>query len=156
MKEKYWIFLGTQGWEYADWRGNFYPDDMPTDWSLSFYNTRFQTVFFPHATWKNASDIELKQWLQDTQEGFRFLLEAGLAGDEAQQCEEKFAGRAILATPEWCDQHLVWLPVQPDLRALAERVTRQVSLGRPLFLVSREGNLDTLERVGELLQIMGY
>lgn len=37
-------FVGTSGWQYADWRGGFYPKELPHTAWLSFYAERFDTV----------------------------------------------------------------------------------------------------------------
>ena len=38
------LWIGTSGWQYADWRGIVYPQDVPqTDW-LSEYSRLFRTV----------------------------------------------------------------------------------------------------------------
>ena len=38
------MHVGTSGWQYDDWRGRFYPDDVPQRVWLPFYAGRFSTV----------------------------------------------------------------------------------------------------------------
>lgn len=38
------IRIGTSGWEYRHWRGDFYPTGLPRDRWLDFYAERFETV----------------------------------------------------------------------------------------------------------------
>ena len=38
------IAIGTSGYQYSDWRGTFYPDDLPKGGELAFYAERFKTV----------------------------------------------------------------------------------------------------------------
>ena len=38
------IHVGTSGWQYRDWKGSFYPEDLPQRAWLGFYTTRFSTV----------------------------------------------------------------------------------------------------------------
>lgn len=38
------VTVGTSGWEYAHWRGPFYPTDLPKDRWLEHYVERFDTV----------------------------------------------------------------------------------------------------------------
>ncbi len=157
MNEKYWVYWGASGWEYGGWQGGFYPEDLPHDWLLSFYNTQFRAVWLPVSLWEKASNSAIQQWLEDTQEGFRFLIEVEPGvGEAARQCVEKLAGRGILATPEWCEEHVVWLAQSPDLRVLAARISKQAGEGKPLFIISRDGDLKSLNRVRELTQIMGH
>ena len=46
------IYIGTSGWSYKSWAGNFYPSDLPASKQLKFYMTRFP----------NYTDRELRPW----------------------------------------------------------------------------------------------
>ena len=37
------VLVGTSGYQYKEWKGTFYPDDMPTDGMLSYYAGVFPT-----------------------------------------------------------------------------------------------------------------
>jgi len=39
---KFWI--GTSGFQYAEWKGNFYPEDLPAAKMLPFYSERLSTT----------------------------------------------------------------------------------------------------------------
>ena len=39
---KFWI--GTSGFQYAEWKGNFYPEDLPAAKMLAFYAERLSTT----------------------------------------------------------------------------------------------------------------
>lgn len=145
------VLVGAMNWDLPDWRGRFYPEDLPEDWLLSYYNTQFQAVYLPAAVWQAASDATWERWLGDTLDGFRFVLEPGEAGIAPPD-----SPRVRLATPAWMAAHVWWLDEAPDLRALAQRITRQATSGEPLFVFSRSGNLALLERVNSLKQVMGY
>jgi hypothetical protein len=144
------ILVGATDWEHPAWHGCFYPDGLPEDWRLSYYNTQFQAVYLPAAVWQAASETTWAQWLDDTQEGFQFVLEASKA--EAMPMSK----RLVLATPAWEADHIWWLDEAPDLRQLAQRITRQAQSGEPLFIFSRSGNLALLEQARSLKQVMGY
>ena len=79
------VLVGAMNWDHPHWRGSFYPESLPDDWLLSYYNTQFQAVYLPAAVWQTASDADWAQWLQDTQDGFCFVLEPGGAAAEAWQ-----------------------------------------------------------------------
>lgn len=144
------VFVGATGWEHPAWRGSFYPDGLPDDWQLSYYNTQFQAVYLPAAVWRAASDATWQQWLDETQEGFHFVL-------QAERTDIRPASnRVVLATSTWEADHIWWLDEGPDLRELAQRITRQAQAGEPLFVFSRSGNLGLLEQARSLKQIMGY
>lgn len=144
------ILVGATDWEHPAWHSRFYPDGLPEDWRLSYYNTQFQAVYLPAAVWQAASETIWAQWLNDTQEGFQFVLEAGKA--DATPASK----RVVLATPAWEADHIWWLDEAPDLRQLAQRITRQAQSGEPLFIFSRSGNLALLEQARSLKQVMGY
>ncbi|NIN10895.1 MAG: DUF72 domain-containing protein, partial [Gemmatimonadales bacterium] len=38
------ILAGTSGYAYKEWKGSFYPNDLPTDQMLGFYAREFDTV----------------------------------------------------------------------------------------------------------------
>jgi len=145
------VLIGATGWEHPAWRGNFYPDDMPDDWLLSYYNTQFSAVYLPAAVWQAASEATWAQWLDDTQDRFHFVLEPGDAVPLKPASE-----RVLLASPAWEAGHVWWLDEAPDLRKLAQRITQQAATGEPLFVFSRSGNLALLERANTLRQVMGY
>lgn len=145
------VLVGAMHWEHAAWRDRFYPEDLPDGWLLSYYNTQFQTVYLPAAVWQAASAETWAQWLHDTQDSFCFVLEAG--GPAAAKPASE---RALLATPEWEQAHVWWLDESPDLRALAQRISRQAATGEPLFVISRSGNIGLLEQARTLKQVMGY
>ena len=145
------VLIGAAGWQHPGWRGRLYPDDLPDDWLLSYYNTRFSAVFLPAAVWQAASATTWAQWLNDTREDFYFVLEPAAADSPMPE-----SARVLLATPAWQDEHVWWLDTHPDLRLLAQRITHQAASGEPLFLFSRSGALDLLEQADTLRQVMGY
>ncbi|MHB1401037.1 MAG: hypothetical protein ACYCWB_01425 [Thiobacillus sp.] len=145
------VLVGASGWQHPAWRGGFYPEDMPDDWLLSYYNTQLQAVYLPAAVWQAASEATWAQWLYDTRDGFYFVLEPAEALPAAPASE-----RVLLATPEWEAAHVWWLDEAPDLRALAQRIMQQATTGEPLFVFSRSGDADLLEQANTLKQVMGY
>jgi uncharacterized protein YecE (DUF72 family) len=68
----------------------------------------------------------------------------------------QFQARVVLATPAWEAAHLWWLDAAPDLRQLAQRITRHAETGAPLYVFSRSGDLGLLEQALSLKQVMGY
>lgn len=145
------VLVGAMNWNRPDWRGSFYPEGLPDDWMLSYYNTQFQAVYLPAVMWQAASDAIWAQWLGDTQDGFCFVLEPGDAG-----AVPPVSPRVLLATPAWTAAHVWWLDQAPDLRALAQRIAQQATTGSPLFVFSLTGDLVQLERANNLKQVMGY
>ena len=151
MQTSQLVLVGAVCWDHPAWHDRFYPGDLPEDWLLSYYNTQFQTVYLPVSIWGAASSETWAQWLTDTQPEFCFVLEPG-----PHAFPQPASGRALFATPEWEREHVWWLDEMPDMRALAQRITRQMETGQPLFVFSRSGNLALLEQVLTLKQLLGY
>lgn len=145
------VLVGAVNWTHPAWRGGFYPDDLPDDWLLPYYNTQFQTVYLPASIWQAASGTTWAQWLEETLSGFHFVLEPPSALPAHPVSE-----RVLLASPEWAAAHVWWVDEAPDLRALAQRIGQQAETGEPLFVFSRSGDLALMERVNALKQVMGY
>jgi len=89
------ISVGACDWQHSQWQGNFYPDDLPEDWQLSYYANEYSTVLVPQARWQ-AEEADFEQWAEDVTEGFRFyFLTDDPAADESQikkQLGDTFAG----------------------------------------------------------------
>jgi hypothetical protein len=145
------VLVGAAGWQQPAWRKGFYPEDLPDDWLLSYYNTQFSAVYLPAAVWQAATEATWAQWLHDTQDSFHFVLQPGEA-----VAAQPASPRVLLASPAWEVGHVWWLDEAPDLRGLAQRITQQAATGEPLFVFSRSGNLALLEQANTLRQVMGY
>jgi len=151
VQSKQLVFVGGVNWVNPGWHGVFYPDDLPDDWMLSYYNTQFQAVFLPGPVWQSLTESAWLECLNDTQDGFYFVLESAGEGAGLPASE-----RVLRASPGWINDHVWWLDEAPDLRALAQRITRQAEKGEPLFVFSRSGDLGLMQQVNQLKQVMGY
>jgi uncharacterized protein YecE (DUF72 family) len=70
------IHVGTSGWQYRDWRGVFYPPQLPQRAWLSFYATRFSTVEVNNSFYRLPSMNTFKRWRAETPEGFLMAVKA--------------------------------------------------------------------------------
>ena len=68
------IHIGCSGYSYDDWRGEFYPDDLPKDQWLSFYADHFSTVEINHSFYKFPEKDQFKKWMDETPGHFRFTI----------------------------------------------------------------------------------
>ena len=68
------ILVGSCGWQQLQGSGDFYPEDLPEDWQLSYYANEFPSVLVPAASWQ-AESAELEDWCDEVHEGFRFYLQ---------------------------------------------------------------------------------
>ncbi len=71
---KFWI--GTSGFQYTEWRGNFYPDDFPTAKMLPFYAERFATTEINYTFHRIPALKTIENWKAQTPGNFRFALKA--------------------------------------------------------------------------------
>src|SRR5207249_5853032 len=71
---KFWI--GTSGFQYAEWKGNFYPEDLPAAQMLSFYAARFSTTEINYTFHRVPASKTIDNWRALTPENFRFALKA--------------------------------------------------------------------------------
>ncbi len=149
---EYLVYLGAVGWEHPAWAGDFYPEDLPEDWQLPFYNTQFRCVYLPSEFWKNATDAEVAGWLDETREGFRFVLGAPEAFDEEDAPRARRFGERGMAEGQL---DIVWLEGEPDLRNLAQRMQKAAQSGAPLYVISRDGALAQLRQASQLMEVLG-
>jgi len=70
------ILVGTSGWQYRDWRGRFYPKDLPTSRWLEHYATRFRTVEVNNSFYRLPSEDVFAAWRERTPEGFVMTVKA--------------------------------------------------------------------------------
>ncbi len=64
------IFVGTSGWQYADWRGAFYPAELPQRLWLEWYAEAFATVEVNNAFYRLPERATFEQWRARTPPGF--------------------------------------------------------------------------------------
>lgn len=75
------MLLGAYGWLHDHWDEEFYPDDLPRDWQLTYYSNEFSTVLVPANFWSQTLSssreevLSCEDWLDDVSEVFRFYIE---------------------------------------------------------------------------------
>ena len=70
------LWIGTSGFQYAEWKGNFYPEDLPASKMLPFYAERFSTTEINYTFHRIPSAKTIENWNTLTPESFRFALKA--------------------------------------------------------------------------------
>ena len=66
--------LGTSGWAYKDWIGNFYPEKTPQSKWLEYYVTQFNTVEVDSTFYAIPPRERVEKWRETAPEGFEFAL----------------------------------------------------------------------------------
>lgn len=135
------FWIGTSGYNYLEWRGNFYPADLPPAKMLAFYAGRFSTVEINYTFYRMPTETMLRGWAGATPGHFRLTLKAPrrITHDaKLQNCRplvetfvataatlhEKLGALLFQLPPTFkialpvLDDFLGWLP--PDIRAAFE------------------------------------
>ena len=69
-------WIGTSGFQYPEWKGTFYPEDLPAAKMLPFYAERFSTTEINYTFRRIPSPKTIENWCALTPQNFRFALKA--------------------------------------------------------------------------------
>jgi uncharacterized protein YecE (DUF72 family) len=64
------VVVGTSGWQYADWRGAFYPRGVPQRAWLDHYAAEFASVEVNNAFYRLPERSVFERWRDQTPDGF--------------------------------------------------------------------------------------
>lgn len=70
------ILIGTSGYNYPEWKGSFYPADLPTTKMLPFYAGKFGTVEINYTFYRMPTSKIVTEWAAQVPAEFRFTLKA--------------------------------------------------------------------------------
>ncbi len=68
------IRVGIGGWNYAPWRGRFYPDGLPQKRELEFASRRLSTIEINGTYYGSQKPESFRRWYEETPEGFAFAV----------------------------------------------------------------------------------
>src|SRR3954470_15770756 len=68
------IWIGTSGWHYKHWLGNFYPPRLPSSQMLAHYIEHFDTVELNNSFYKLPAEKSLIAWRDSTPAHFHFAV----------------------------------------------------------------------------------
>jgi uncharacterized protein YecE (DUF72 family) len=68
--------IGTSGWQYDDWRGPFYPEELPQRGWLGFYAGEFGTVEVNNSFYRLPERETFERWRSQTPSGFVVAVKA--------------------------------------------------------------------------------
>lgn len=79
--------IGIYGWQRADLDGQFYPEDLPSDWRLDYYSNAFRVVLVPQLEWEVWDEEDLEAILEAVEAPFYFYfaLEAAFTTEVLSQ-----------------------------------------------------------------------
>src|SRR2546421_1203386 len=70
------FYLGTSGYSYKEWKGTFYPEEMPDKQMLRFYGERFRSVEINNTFYRMPRESVLEVWAAEVPADFKFVLKA--------------------------------------------------------------------------------
>ena len=70
------VYAGSSGYSYKEWKGPFYPEDLPDDQMLQFYGERFRTVEINNTFYRMPKPSVLEDWAESVPANFKFVLKA--------------------------------------------------------------------------------
>jgi uncharacterized protein YecE (DUF72 family) len=70
------IHVGTSGYNYPEWKGSFYPSDLPAAKMLPYYAEHFSTVEINYTFYRMPTAKLVTGWAAQVPADFRFTLKA--------------------------------------------------------------------------------
>jgi uncharacterized protein YecE (DUF72 family) len=70
------VLVGTSGYSYKEWKGTFYPADLPADQMLAFYGREFNTVELNNTFYRMPTGKNITAWAAAVPDEFTFVLKA--------------------------------------------------------------------------------
>ena len=70
------VRVGCSGWQYAHWRGNFYPIDVPKSRWFDYYASVFDTVELNNTFYRLPEREVFSAWRRRAPAGFEFAVKA--------------------------------------------------------------------------------
>jgi len=127
------VLAGTSGWSFKEWKGTFYPKDLPDDGMLPYYASRFSCVEINNTFYRMPRENVLLDWVSKVPESFRFAIKAPqrithhgrLKADEVAESVQYFT-RVITELGERRGPTLFQLP--PNLKCDLPRLTEFLAL----------------------------
>jgi uncharacterized protein YecE (DUF72 family) len=68
------IYIGIGGWVYPDWRGTFYPKDLPQKRELEYASSHLTAIEINGTYYGSQKLASFKKWHDETPDGFVFTL----------------------------------------------------------------------------------
>jgi uncharacterized protein YecE (DUF72 family) len=120
------LHVGTSGYSYKEWKGPFYPEDLPAKEMLSYYGERLNGVEINNTFYRLPKASVLESWADQVPEGFRFSIKASRRITHFARLKEEARDPTeyLIATVQTMGSKLGVLLFQlpPNLKKDAERL----------------------------------
>lgn len=70
------LHAGTSGFSFKEWKGHFYPEDLPAKGMLGYYAERLPAVEVNNTFYRMPKPEVLRSWCEQVPETFRFAVKA--------------------------------------------------------------------------------
>jgi uncharacterized protein YecE (DUF72 family) len=70
------LYVGTSGFSYKEWKGKFYPEDLPDSQMLRFYGGQFRSVEINNTFYRMPKAAVVESWAEEVPADFKFVLKA--------------------------------------------------------------------------------
>ncbi len=70
------LHVGTSGYSYKEWKGNFYPGDLPAKEMLAYYSRRLPAVEINNTFYRLPQPAMVDNWRDQVPDDFRFSIKA--------------------------------------------------------------------------------
>lgn len=134
------ILIGTSGFSYKEWKGTFYPKELPAKQYLSFYAKHFKTTEINNSFYRIPSEQNISAWYEEVPADFSFTLKLNQKITHVKRLKnadeemERFL-QAAAAMKEKLGTILVQLPpyAKKDTASLATFLSQYASRARLAF-----------------------
>ena len=120
------VHVGTSGYSYKEWKGSFYPEDLPAKEMLRYYGERLDAVEINNTFYRLPKASVLESWAEQVPKGFRFSIKASrrITHFTRLKPEAREPTEYLLSTLETLGSRLgvVLFQLPPNLKADPERL----------------------------------
>jgi uncharacterized protein YecE (DUF72 family) len=110
------IRLGTCAWSFDEWRGNFYPADLPPERWIEFYSHYFPAVEVDSTFYRVPAETTVQRWAEYTPASFRFVCKLPKEITHTRRlsdCKDELAAFARAMEPLGAKLHLILVQLPP-------------------------------------------
>jgi len=137
------VFIGTSGFYYPHWIGNFYPQDLERDKFLSFYSQRFNTVEINSSFYHILKPKTVENWSKKVPENFVFSFKMSRFVTHIKKlaCEKESLGlffNSLTTFKSPKTKQLILIQLPPSLKINRERLINFIEMLPKNFLYAFE------------------
>src|SRR5213075_585786 len=70
------LLVGTSGYSYKEWKGNFYPEDLPAKEMIAYYSSQLPAVEINNTFYRLPQPAMIENWKAQVPDTFRFSIKA--------------------------------------------------------------------------------